>query len=156
MSQLNTSSAVIPEKVPVFFPIRKEDLWVTWPAISEYLKGRKGGFLDQWDIGSLLSEIMANPEMHLWVAWDQEIEGVMLVCFSSTPKQKLLWITGVFCDNVRKYLHLHTNLEQWAAMQGAEAVLFEGAHPWSRLLRKFGYSTPRAMYRKDIRTMWSH
>lgn len=157
MSQPTIYSDVMQAKKPVFFPLPKEDLLIAWPAISEFLKGRRGGFLDQWDIGSLFSEVMANPEMHIWIAHSGDyIEGLMLVSFSNTPKQKLLWITGVFCDNVRKYLPLHKNLEQWAAMCGAEAVLFEGAHPWKRLLAKYGYTTPTAMLRKDIRTMWSN
>lgn len=152
---MSTTASRMPRAT--FFPLSKEDIFATWPLISEYLSTQKGGILDQWDIGSLFTEIFNNPNMHLWIAHSGDyVEGLMLVSFSNTPRQRLLWITAVHCNNVRKYLHLHKNLEQWAAMCGAEAVLFDGAHPWKRMLKKIGYSTPTALLRKDVRTLWSN
>ena len=158
LSHLDTSHSVTElGGNPQFFPLTKEALVMSWGQITLYLKGKKGSFLDQWEPNQLFDELMASFDTYLWVAVDGgEIEGLMLVSFSKTPKEKLLWITGVFCDDVRKYLPLHKNLEQWAVMCEASAVLFEGAHAWRRLLRKLGYATPTAMVKKDLRMMWSN
>lgn len=113
--------------------------------------------MDKWDEDSFYAELLVNPDMWLWVGHSGvEIEGLLLCCFSNTPREKLLWITGVYCDNIRVYLPHHYKLEQWAVMMGADAVVFEGAHPWKRLLRRYGYSTPTAMLKKNLRSLWSH
>lgn len=158
LSQAHISNSVTEVgSKPTFFPLQKHDLIMAWPLIQEFLAGRRGSFLDQWDIPELYQELMQNPDMYLWIAHSGSmIDGMMLVCFSNTPKERQLWIIGVICDNVKIYLPLHTNLEQWACVLGAKAVLFEGAHGWKRLLRRYGYATPTAMVKKDIRTMWRH
>lgn len=138
------------------FPVGAQNIASVWPLIAEYLKDRKDGIMAQWDLQNLLSFLLNDPEHYLWVAWDNdEIEGLMLVGFSHTPKVSQLWIQAINCDNLRKYAGLLRDVEDWAQMMGASSVLFEGDKRFERLIRKYGYAMPTAIYKKSLR-QWSN
>jgi hypothetical protein len=155
--QIISHNATQPDNKRTFFPLSRADMLLAWPAISEFLKGRRGSFMDKWDETSFVNELHANHNMHLWIAHNgSSIDGVMLVQFVCTPAEITLWITGVYCEGIKNYLHLSRNLEQWAVLMGAGSIVFDGAHAWKRLLKRLGYSTPTAMLKKDLKNLWSN
>lgn len=139
------------------FPLLREQIPLVWPAIAFYLRSKKNGVHDIYSLDELYAELLATPAMHLWIGWHGgEIEGVLVTQFVSTSKTCTLWVQAVNCDKFKNYMKFHEQVENWAALCGAKDIMFTGSPAWARLLRRYGYKTPKALLQKIVGLRWKN
>ncbi len=118
--------AVLPEHLGTFWP----------PAAEIMMKGmaREGAVPDE--LFPEIENALANRVAQLFVVWGPEKEPVAAFVGELLQDKNgaVVLVRGMGGARIRQWVHLHSELENWARFQGARKMVFEGPRAWGRLL----------------------
>lgn len=95
--------------------------------------------------------MLENGEFHGWlVRKENEAVGLCLTSITAFPQKRILQIVGLAGENVKEWLHLLDEIEDWARLNGCNRITGCGRIGWEKVLASKGFYRQYSVIGKDL------
>lgn len=131
--------------------IKAPDIPGLWPYVLPVMERAEGFWQGRMDAKHVLHECMMS-RMQLWIVADSvdDIDAVIVTQVAHYPNRLVSRYVMVSGNRMETWADTDDVLTEWAKAQGCSMMEATGRHGWKAKMKARGWSSPTAVYEKEI------